>query len=168
MNMVVERKETNKEDEKKVEIAEAQIRYGLELKRIRESRKITQIKLHEISKVDKTVISELENGKYPPSFPTTGDLCRALDCSPHLLVAAYYGIPLPEFNVRDKEALENFVRLALEYTKKTVEPLPPLPTNRHPANEQTLIGKEEARVINKKRNQNKKQPAPKPDLEDNK
>jgi predicted transcriptional regulator len=60
--------EKTKADAKKAEIELALKEFGHELKRIRRSKKLTQLRLHEITGVDKTVISELENGTYTPSL----------------------------------------------------------------------------------------------------
>lgn len=115
-------------DKKKAEIELALKDFGLELRRNREAKNLNQRELHEITGIDKTVLSELERGLYTPSLALIKQLADGLGINPHILVAAYYGIQLPEFNLRDKETLENFIRLALEYTGRITpftSPLPP-------------------------------------------
>jgi transcriptional regulator with XRE-family HTH domain len=107
--------EKTKADAKKAEIELALKEFGHELKRVRRSKKLTQLRLHEITGVDKTVISELENGTYTPSLVMIRQLAEGLGVSPYILIAPYYGVPLPNFVLKDKETLENFINLAIEY-----------------------------------------------------
>lgn len=148
MGRVIEEVEADKEDKKKVDLEAAYIRFGLELKRIRESKNINQRELHDITKIDKTVISELERGLYPPSLPIIKDLSDGLGVSPHILVAAYYDIPLPEFNLKDKETLDQILKIASNYLKDS----PPHQTSQRPdPDAQDLAGKEVGMKIHRAR-----------------
>jgi transcriptional regulator with XRE-family HTH domain len=102
-------------DKKKAEAELALKEFGHELKRIRRSKKLTQLRLHEITGIDKTVISDLENGNYTPSLVLIRQLAAGLAVSPYILIAPYYGIPLPNYVLKDKETLEKFINLAIEY-----------------------------------------------------
>jgi transcriptional regulator with XRE-family HTH domain len=80
--------------------------FGQELKRIRRAKKLTQKRLHELTGIDDTVISDLENGNYTPSLVIIRQLADGLGINPFELIAPYYGIPLPGFNVKGQQALE--------------------------------------------------------------
>jgi transcriptional regulator with XRE-family HTH domain len=114
MKQVVEGKSITL-DKKKAEAELALKEFGHELKRIRRSKKLTQLRLHEITGIDKTVISDLENGNYTPSLVLIRQLAAGLAVSPYILIAPYYGIPLPNYVLKDKETLEKFINLAIEY-----------------------------------------------------
>jgi transcriptional regulator with XRE-family HTH domain len=159
MSQAVEEVETNKEDKKKVELEAAYIRFGLELKRIRESMKLTQVRVHELTGIDKTVLSELERGLYPPSLPIIWQLIEGLGVSPHLFTAAYYDIPVPGFNVKDKETLDAFIKLALDYLKPSIlQPPNPIPPHIYQEDNQDIKGLKEASDIKHKEAEAKKKP----------
>ncbi len=91
---------------KKAENELALIEFGHELKRIRRAKKLTQKRLAEITGIDDTVISDLENGNYIPSLVIIRQLAEGLNVSPYELIAPYYGIPVTEFYVKNKQALD--------------------------------------------------------------
>ena len=125
MAQIVEEIEASEQDNKKAEIELALKEFGLELRRIRESKNLNQRELHEITGIDKSVLSELERGLYTPSLAIIKQLADGLDVNPHILVASYYGMPIPEFSLKDKETLESFIKLALDYVApKAAELLP--------------------------------------------
>jgi transcriptional regulator with XRE-family HTH domain len=106
--------------------------FGRELRRVRRTRRYTQRRLHELTGIDETVISDLENGNYTPSLVLIRQLADGLNISPYTLVAAYYSLPLPDFNQADRETLDNFIKLAVDYINQgqpgqtlPEQPLPP-------------------------------------------
>lgn len=165
----VEEAGTTRVDIKKAEIELALKDFGLELKRVRESRNINQRELHELTGIDRTVLSELERGLYTPSLSMIRELADGLKINPHILVAAYYGVPLPEFNLNDKETLDSLIKIALDYLARQHQPQPPALTtdNRTPRNAEAYEGVERAKVTNKNRKPKDDQPAPLPTPEDN-
>jgi transcriptional regulator with XRE-family HTH domain len=106
-------------EQKKAENELALQEFGRELKRVRKARRYTQKRLHELTGIDETVISDLENGNYTPSLALIRQLAEGLNISPYTLVAAYYGLPLPDFNQTDREALDNFIKLAMDYINQS-------------------------------------------------
>lgn len=76
------------EDERKAEL----IALGNVLRELRKEREFSQDQLSLYSRVDRSYISELENGEKNPSFLTILSLCRALNIKPSELMGKYEGI----------------------------------------------------------------------------
>jgi transcriptional regulator with XRE-family HTH domain len=72
---------TNKH-EKLIEL----LAFGRALRKIRKERKLTQDELSLYSNVDRSYISELENGGKAPSLLTIISLARALQVKPSVLI----------------------------------------------------------------------------------
>lgn len=62
---------------------------GQALRAIRKDRQLTQERLSEISRVDRSYISEVENGEKSPSFLVILSLTRALGISPVTLMEQF-------------------------------------------------------------------------------
>jgi transcriptional regulator with XRE-family HTH domain len=116
-----------RDNQKKAENELALQDFGRELRRIRKIRGFTQKELWEITGIDDTVISDLERGTYTPSLTLIKELSDGLQINPFILLSAYYGVPLPEFSIRDRETLEGFIKLARNYLSSTgnIHHLPP-------------------------------------------
>lgn len=64
-------------------------RFGAIIKKIRESKSISQEKLAQLSKLDRTFISQIENGKRNPTLVTILKISKALDVEPAFLFKQY-------------------------------------------------------------------------------
>ncbi|WP_152399105.1 helix-turn-helix domain-containing protein [Paenibacillus cellulositrophicus] len=62
---------------------------GRALRKIRKEKKLTQDELSVYSRVDRSYISELENGEKAPSLLTITALARALQVKASVLVESY-------------------------------------------------------------------------------
>lgn len=71
--------------EKSIEL----LAFGRALRKIRKEKKITQDELSVYSRVDRSYISELENGEKAPSLLTITALARALQVKASVLVESY-------------------------------------------------------------------------------
>lgn len=63
--------------------------FGRALRKIRKEKKLTQDELSVYSRVDRSYISELENGEKAPSLLTITALARALQVKASVLVESY-------------------------------------------------------------------------------
>lgn len=63
--------------------------FGKVIKQIRESKLISQERLSQLSKLDRTFISRIENGKASPTLVTILKLSEALDVEPAFLFKKY-------------------------------------------------------------------------------
>jgi DNA-binding XRE family transcriptional regulator len=118
------------EAEKKLSIKdldEAKILSAKELgRKVRAVRKKnTSYNQEEVSELIGTVqsaMSEIETGKYSPiTLDLVNRIAIVLNTNPHELAAAYWGTDPAEFSMKDKETLDKFIKLALDYLKS----LPP-------------------------------------------
>jgi len=64
-------------------------KFGAVIKKIRESKSISQKKLAQLSKLDRTFISQIENGKRNPTLLTILKISNALDVDPAFLFKQY-------------------------------------------------------------------------------
>lgn len=71
--------------EKSIEL----LAFGRALRKIRKEKKLTQDELSVYSRVDRSYISELENGEKAPSLLTITALARALQVRASVLVEGY-------------------------------------------------------------------------------
>ncbi|BFH60523.1 helix-turn-helix domain-containing protein [Paenibacillus azoreducens] len=71
--------------EKSIEL----LAFGRALRKIRKENKFTQDELSIYSRVDRSYISELENGEKAPSLLTITALARALQVKPSVLIMSY-------------------------------------------------------------------------------
>ncbi|GIO56899.1 helix-turn-helix domain-containing protein [Paenibacillus cineris] len=71
--------------EKSIEL----LAFGRALRKIRKEKKLTQDELSVYSRVDRSYISELENGEKAPSLLTITALARALQVKASVLVEGY-------------------------------------------------------------------------------
>ena len=71
--------------EKSIEL----LAFGKALRKIRKEKKLTQDELSVYSRVDRSYISELENGEKAPSLLTITSLARALQVKASVLVEGY-------------------------------------------------------------------------------
>ncbi|MCM3001287.1 helix-turn-helix domain-containing protein [Paenibacillus cellulositrophicus] len=71
--------------EKSIEL----LAFGRALRKIRKEKKLTQDELSVYSRVDRSYISELENGEKAPSLLTITSLARALQVKASVLVEGY-------------------------------------------------------------------------------
>lgn len=71
--------------EKSIEL----LAFGRALRKIRKEKKLTQDELSVYSRVDRSYISELENGEKAPSLLTITALARALQVKASVLVESY-------------------------------------------------------------------------------
>lgn len=126
---------------------QAQIKFGLQLKNIREDKNVSRQELQQLTGIDVTILSELERGLYTPSLVIIGKLAIALEINPHVLISAYYGTPLPQFDYNDKQTLDSFIQIALNYLKQkeSYSEKPKQPSLRVMENIERTIAKEEAR-----------------------
>lgn len=72
-------------NEKSIEL----LAFGRALRKIRKEKKLTQDELSVYSRVDRSYISELENGEKAPSLLTITALARALQVKASVLVEGY-------------------------------------------------------------------------------
>jgi len=63
--------------------------FGKILQEIRNSKKISQEKLANLTGLDRTAISLIENGKRSPTFITILKICSALGIKPSVLFSIY-------------------------------------------------------------------------------
>ena len=73
------------QSEKSIEL----LAFGRALRKIRKENKFTQDELSIYSRVDRSYISELENGEKAPSLLTITALARALQVKPSVLIEGY-------------------------------------------------------------------------------
>ena len=71
--------------EKSIEL----LAFGRALRNLRKEKKLTQDQLSLFSRVDRSYISELENGEKAPSLLTITALARALHIKPSALIEDY-------------------------------------------------------------------------------
>ncbi|GIO33513.1 hypothetical protein J2TS6_46540 [Paenibacillus albilobatus] len=71
--------------EKSIEL----LAFGRALRKIRKEKKFTQDELSIYSRVDRSYISELENGEKAPSLLTITALARALRVKPSVLIEGF-------------------------------------------------------------------------------
>lgn len=71
--------------EKSIEL----LAFGRALRNLRKEKKLTQDELSLYSRVDRSYISELENGEKAPSLLTITALARALHVKPSVLIEGY-------------------------------------------------------------------------------
>ena len=71
--------------EKSIEL----LAFGKALRKIRKEKKLSQDELSVYSRVDRSYISELENGEKAPSLLTITSLARALQVKASVLVEGY-------------------------------------------------------------------------------
>ncbi|WP_163880849.1 helix-turn-helix domain-containing protein [Paenibacillus favisporus] len=74
-----------KHSDKSIEL----LAFGRALRKIRKEKKLTQDELSVYSRVDRSYISELENGEKAPSLLTITSLARALQVKASVLVEGY-------------------------------------------------------------------------------
>lgn len=72
-------------NEKSIEL----LAFGRALRNLRKEKKLTQDELSLFSRVDRSYISELENGEKAPSLLTITALARALHVKPSALIEDY-------------------------------------------------------------------------------
>ncbi|MDR9855643.1 helix-turn-helix transcriptional regulator [Paenibacillus sp. VCA1] len=71
--------------EKSIEL----LAFGRALRKVRKEKKFTQDELSIYSRVDRSYISELENGEKAPSLLTITALARALQVKPSVLIEGF-------------------------------------------------------------------------------
>lgn len=72
---------------KESEVVKPEVAFGQVLRQLRKSKKISQEKLAEMSKLDRTFISLLERGLRQPSLSTILQLAQSLQVSPVEMIA---------------------------------------------------------------------------------
>lgn len=112
-------------------------------------------------------VSRIISGEHGFPLETVYRLAVAFKISPFELAAIYWGIEVEQLSNKDKELLNNLLKLFDDY-RKDAAPLQ-LDRPRHPADEQTYRGLKEASNITDELNppaKNNEQPIPNPEIED--
>jgi transcriptional regulator with XRE-family HTH domain len=94
---------------------------GKEIKRLRLEAGWEQVELAQKIGLHQSRVSKIEKGEHNFPLETVYRLALAFDMNPFELAAIYWGITPTGLPNRDKETLDKFIKLALDYLKS----LPP-------------------------------------------